>query len=189
MSSSNQSAEPRFDMSEVHRRVALLCHAIRWSAVAWGLWATAAVLMLFASPDRVAEHYGRVFRIDLGHLPASGYVIALTIIVLDLVLAWLIVVFVWRLFGRYLRGDIFSHEAVDEMSRAGWAGVASVAADIVARPLLAYALTLHLDASQRHHFWTGSDDLLHVLMALFIVAFAHIFRAGVEIADDNRQIV
>jgi hypothetical protein len=145
--------------------------------------------MLFASPDRVAEHYGRALKIDLGHLPASGYLMALTIIVLDLALAWLVVVFVWRLFGRYLRGDIFSQAAVVEMWRGGWAGVAAVAADLVARPLLAYALTLHLDESQRHHFWTTPNDLLHLVMALFIVALAHIFRAGVEIADDNRQIV
>src|SRR5215813_7333393 len=145
MSSSNQSVDPRFDMSEVNRRVALLCHAIRWSAVTWGLWVTAAVLMLYASPDRVVDHYGRALKVDLGHLPASGYLVALTIIVFDLALAWLVVVFVWRLFGRYLRGDIFSHAAVSEMWRGGWAGVVAVAADVVARPLLAYVLTMHLD--------------------------------------------
>ena|SRR5215831_17468982 len=187
--SNESSVHPRSDPRVLHRRVALLCHAIRWSAVAWGLWATAAVFMLFASPGRVAEHYGRALKVDLGHLPASGYSMVLTIIVLDLALAWLVVAFVWRLFGRYLRGDIFSHAAVAEMWRAGWAGVAAVAADLIARPLLAYALTLHLDESQRHHFWTTPNDLLHLLMALFIVALAHIFRAGVEIADDNRQIV
>jgi hypothetical protein len=187
--SNEPSEEPRSEANGLRRRVAPLCHAIRWSAVGWGLWATATALMVFAGTDHVAEHYGRALKTDLGQLPVSGYVMALTIIVLDLALAWLVIAFVWRLFGRYLRGDIFSHVAVAEMWRVGWAGVAAVAADIVARPLLAYALTLHLDESQRHHFWTTPEDLLHLLMVLFIVALAHIFRAGVEIADDHRQIV
>jgi hypothetical protein len=52
-----------------------------------------------------------------------------------------------------------------------------------------YALTQHLGESQRHHFWTNPNDLLHLLLALFIVALAHIFGAGVAIADENRQIV
>src|SRR5215472_1839609 len=104
-------------------------------------------------------------------------------------LGWIIVVFIWRLFGHYLRGEIFSPSPVKEMWRAGWTGVAAVVTDIVARPLVAYALTQHLSESQRHHFWTAPDDLLHLLLALLIVALAHIFRAGVAIADDNRQIV
>ena len=180
---------PNFDTSALHRRVAPLCHVIRWCAVAWGLWATVIVFMVFAVPDRVAENYGRALNVDLGQLPTSGYVLALAIIVLDLALAWLVVFFVWRLFGHYLKGDIFSHAAVAEMWRGGWAGVAVVAFDLVARPLIAYVLTQHLAESQRLHFWTSPDDLLHLMLALFIVALARIFRAGVEIADDNRQIV
>jgi hypothetical protein len=52
-----------------------------------------------------------------------------------------------------------------------------------------YALTQHLSESERHHFWTNPNDILYLLLALFVVALAHIFRASVEIADDNRQIV
>src|SRR5262245_57732811 len=177
------------DHDALRRRVAPLCHAIRWSAVVWIVWASAATLSVFASKARVAEHYGRVLHADLAGLPTSGYAMALAIILVDLAIAWIIVVFVWRLFGHYLRGEIFSASAVREMWRAGWAGVAAVVADIVARPLVAYALTGHLGESQRYHFWTSPDDLLHFLLALFVVALAHIFRAGVEIADDNRQIV
>jgi hypothetical protein len=46
-----------------------------------------------------------------------------------------------------------------------------------------------LSEGPQRHFWIMPNDLLHLLLALFIVAFAHIFRVGVEIADDNRQIV
>src|SRR5262245_49340135 len=120
----------------LRRRVAPLCHAIRLSAVVWIVWASAATLSVFATKARVAEHYGRVLHADLGGLPTSGYVTALAIILVDLAIAWIIVVFVWRLFGHYLRGEIFTTSAVTQMWRAGCAGVAAVAADIVARPLV-----------------------------------------------------
>jgi len=155
----------------------------------WAVWATAMTLMVFASPDRVAEHYGQFFKVDLTSLPTTGYALALLIIVLDLALAWLVVVFIWRLFGHYLRADIFSHSAVDEMWRCSWTGVAAVVGDIIARPALAYALMQYLSSGQRHHFWTTPNDLLLLMLALFVVALAFIFRAGVEIADENRQIV
>jgi len=174
---------------ELFRRVAPLCHAIRWSALVWIIWASAGTLSVFRSPAHVVEHYGRILNVDLINMPTSGYMMALIIILVDLAIAWLIVVFIWRLFGHYLRGEIFTLAAVQEMWRGGWTGVAAVLADMVARPLVAYALTQHLGENQRHHFWTYPNDLLHLLLALFIVALAHIFRAGVAIADENRQIV
>jgi hypothetical protein len=175
--------------NELRRRVAPFCHAIRLSALGWIAWASAVTLSVFATPTRVAEHYGHFLKVHLTTLPTSGYVTALAIVLTDLAIAWLIVVFVWRLFGHYLRGNIFSAAAVQEMWYGGWTGVAAVLADIVARPLVAYALTRHLSDAPRHHFWTSPNDLLHLVLALFIVALAHIFKAGVEIADDNRQIV
>ena len=175
--------------NELRRRVAPLCHAIRLSALVWIIWASVATFSVFGSKVRVTEHYGRFLHTDLTGLPTSGYVMALAIVLVDLAIAWIIVVFIWRLFGHYLRGEIFSVSAVTEMWRAGWTGVAAVVTDILFRPLVGYVLTQHLSESQRHHFWTRPDDLLHLLLALFVVALAHIFRAGVEIADENRQIV
>ena len=186
---STPSTRPRGDHRALARRITSLCHAIRWGALLWAVWATALTLSVFASPDRVAEHYGRFLKVDLTNLPTSGYALALLIIVLDVALAWLVVVFIWRLFGHYLRADIFTHAAVDEMWSCGWAGVAAVVGDIIARPAVAYALTQHLSGSQRHHFWTAPEDLLHFMLALFVVTLAFIFRAGVEIADENRQII
>jgi Protein of unknown function (DUF2975) len=175
--------------NELRRRVAPLCHAIRLSALVWIVWASAVTLSVFASPTRVAEHYGHFLKVDLTTLPTWGYVTALAIILVDLAIAWLIVMFVWRLFGHYLRGEIFSPAAVNEIWCGGWTGVAACVADIVARPLVAYALTRHLSDGPHYRFWTDPNDLLHLWLALFIVALAHIFKAGVEIADDNRQIV
>src|SRR5215813_2292267 len=158
---------------KLRRRVAPLCHGIRLGAVIWIVWASVATLSVFASKAQVAEHYGRFLNVDLANLPTQGYVTALAIILLDLGIAWLPVLFIWRLFGHYLQGDIFSLAAVSEMWRCGWAGVAAIIADLIARPLLAYALTQHLSESERLHFWTNPSDLLYLLTALFIVALAH----------------
>src|SRR5262249_41905659 len=96
----------RANDSELRRRVAPLCHLIRLSAVIWIVWASAIALSVFSSRIQVADHYSRFLHVDLGNLPTSGYVMALAIILVDLGIAWLLVVFIWRLFGHYLRGDI-----------------------------------------------------------------------------------
>jgi hypothetical protein len=147
------------------------------------------ILSVFASPERVAGHYGRFLNVDLAALPGASYAIALLIILIDVAFAWLVVLFIWRLFGHYLRGEIFSHQTVQEMRRGGWAGIAAVVADIIARPLLASALTMHLSEAQSPHFWCTPNDLLLLMVALLAVALAAIFRIGVEIAEDHRQIV
>lgn len=167
----------------------LMCHLIRWSAVAWIGWALGLVLMVWSSPKSVERVYGRFLNTDLGGLPAVDYTAAFFVVLVDWSVSALVVVFVWRLFGAYLRGSIFTMESVDEMRRAGWMGVAAIAADIVSRPLVTLVLTRHLPDGHAVHVWAEPNDMLHALMALFIVAVAHVYKVGVEIADENRQIV
>src|SRR5262249_20367344 len=93
----------RTDHHELRRRVAPLCHVIRLGGVIWIVWASAATLSVFASRAQVAEHYGRFLHVDLAGLTTWGYAMALAIILLDLAIAWLPVLSIWRLFGRYLR--------------------------------------------------------------------------------------
>src|SRR5215831_12566106 len=84
---------------ELRRRVAPLCHAIRLSALVWIIWASITVFSVFGSRAGVAEYYGRFLHADLASLPMWGYVLALAIILVDLAIAWIIVVLIWRLFG------------------------------------------------------------------------------------------
>lgn len=174
----------------LRKRLGLLCHAIRWVSAVWFAWAIATMLWVFSDRAHVVEIYGRLFEQDLSGLTFAGQMLALGVVMADLAVAALVVLFVWRLFGHYLNGRIFSLEAAGAMRCLGLAGIAAVAADLVARPLLASVLTWHLPEGQRSfNFWTDPNDLLHLTMALFIVALAHVFKTGVEIADENRQIV
>ncbi|HML28010.1 MAG TPA: DUF2975 domain-containing protein [Hyphomicrobium sp.] len=170
-------------------RLGLMCHLIRWSAVAWIGWALGLVLMVWSSPGTVERVYGRFLNTDLGGLPIIDYAAAFFVVLVDWSVSALVVVFVWRLFGAYLRGSIFTVESVEVMRCVGWIGVAAVAADIASRPLVTLLLTRHLSVGHAVHVWAEPNDMLHVLIALFIVALAHVYTVGVQIADENRQIV
>jgi Protein of unknown function (DUF2975) len=177
-------------LSALQQKVAGLCHLIRWASLAWIGWALAIILQKWTNIEVLKQTWGRYLNLDLTALPASHHAFAFAVVLFDWAIAALLVVFVWRLFGCYLRGSIFTAEAVTEMRNIGYAGVASVAADMIARPLIQVLLSWHLGAGARSFtFWAEPNDVLHILMALFVVALAHIFKAGVEIADDHRQII
>ncbi len=76
------------------------------------------------------------------------------------------------------------------MRNLGLAGVASVVVDVIVRPWIALSLSLHLGPGARTGaIWIEPNDVLHMLMALFVISVAHVSKAGAEIADDNQQIV
>jgi hypothetical protein len=172
------------------RRLALLCHLVRWSALAWVLWALAMIVIKWGDTGRIARMYGHFVDRDLSALPAAHHAAGFLVVLLVWATAAAVVVFLWRLFGHYLRGNIFSAAAASELQRLGWAGVLCVCADILARALLLVLLTMHLESGRRAFApWIEPNDLLHAMMALFVVALATIFKTGVAIADDHRQFV
>jgi hypothetical protein len=170
-------------------RIGLMCHIIRAAALIWFAWAAIRSISNWLSLNAVKDSWGRYLHLDLTGLPFSHHLTAFAVVLADLAMAGVVVVFLWRLFGCYLRGSIFSLEAVVEMRALGWAGVAAVAADLIARPLIKTVLTAHLASPPPFAVWAEPNDMLHLIMALFIVALAHVFRTGVEIADDHRQII
>ncbi|MEQ1718141.1 MAG: DUF2975 domain-containing protein [Hyphomicrobium sp.] len=176
--------------SLLRRRVGWLCHLIRFTALVWIAWGLVRVVLHWNDFAAVSAAYGRMLKLDLSGLPVSHYTAAYALVLLDWAGAALVVVFVWRLFGHYLAGNIFSLDAVTVMRRLGFASVASVGLDILVRPAIAALFTMHLESA--HHVlkgWADPNDLLHLLMGLFVLALAHIFKTGVEIADDHRQII
>jgi hypothetical protein len=174
----------------LRRQVAGLCHLIRWVAAGWIVWSLAILIANWGDIEVVKRNWGHHLKLDLTALPALDYAAAFAVVLADWAGSAVVVFFVWRLFGCYLRGSIFTTEAAREMRNLGIAGIASVAVDMVVRPLLAILLSWHLGSGVRNAaFWIEPNDVLHAMMALFVVAVAHILKVGVEIADDNRQIV
>lgn len=170
-------------------RIAPLCHIIRWAAVAWIGWAVVQTLSVFIDNAALSALYSKLLNVQLGVLPTASHVLSLIVVVVDLLLAMLFVTFVWRLFGLYLHGRIFTSAAITEMAYVGWAGLCAVCVDILARPTIAYILTQHIEDADRAHFWIVPNDLLVIVIALFVLALSRIYKVGVAIADENKQIV
>lgn len=173
----------------LQRRIGSMCHLIRAAGAIWFAWAAILSLSKWSTMEAVTNSWGRYLHLDLSQLPAAHYAAACAVVAADIAISGLVVVFLWRLFGRYLRGDIFSLDAVAQMRALGWTGVAAVAADTIARPLVKTILTAHLANPPAAALWAEPNDMLHLVMALFIVALAHVFKTGVEIAEDNRQFI
>lgn len=194
--------DPLGSKSPLPPHVAMLSHAIRWIAVAWIGWGLVQVWTRWSDFEAIKRGWGHYLKQDLSALPVEHYWVAFAVVLIDWAIAAVIVVFVWRLFGCYLRGKIFSAVAVREMRLLGFAGVVAVGADILARPLIQAIFSLHLAGAKPTSgvlptsgvwppsgVWIEPNDLLHLLMALALVALAVIFKSGVEIAEDHRQIV
>ena len=62
--------------------------------------------------------------------------------------------------------------------------------DMLARPLVSMIVTAHMPTGGRIvSVFANPPDLLNVLFLAGFVALAHVFRAAVDIADENAQIV
>ena len=99
---------------------------------------------------------------------------------------------IWRLFGTYLEGRIFTGDAAVWMERIGIAGLITVAVGIVARRIDWLILTSHAELPFSTRLLTQfaiPSDLLGVLFSLFVLSIGYVFRTAVQIADDNASIV
>ncbi|UFZ03845.1 DUF2975 domain-containing protein [Bradyrhizobium ontarionense] len=175
-------------------RIKWLCRSIQLAAASWSVWVPVSFLWhwLPIDPARMAGALGYALKTDMSGLSATQveWFLALTLVVWipDLAVGYCI----WRLFGTYLEGRIFTADAAIWMRRVGVSGLAAVAADVVIRKIGLLVLTSHvqLPLSTLLVFQTVvPGDLLRVLFSLFVTALALIFKAAAELADDHAQIV
>ncbi len=170
--------------------LALACHAIRFAALAWIAWAAYSVIWVWGDPARVARIYGNLLKLDLAGYSSTQHVASFAVLLADLAVSGLVAALVWRLFGHFLAGRILEVATVDDMRCLGWVGLGALVVDIAARPVVAAILSAHVEgAHSRFDIWAQPNDLLHIMMALFIVVVASVLRTGVAIADEHRQIV
>lgn len=176
----------------LRERIAWLCHLTRAVAAGWAIWILIAAMRGWSDPAKITKMLGTYLNADLGTVTswqiAAGFVVQIA--------AWIpgaaISYCVWRLFGGYLHGRIFTADAALWVERIGIAGLTTVAVGIVARRIEWLILTSHSDLSLGTRLLTQflvPGDLLGVLFSLFVLAVGHVFKTAVEIADDNAGIV
>jgi hypothetical protein len=173
-------------------KIAWLCHLTRATALGWAVWMLVAMMWVWTDPGRTAGLVGRYLNADLGVL--SSWQIAGMFA--GQVTAWIpiaaVAYCIWRLFGTYLGGHIFTADAAAWVQRVGVAGLISVAVSIVVRRIVWMILTSHSGLPLTTLFFTQfivPNDLLGVLFSLFVLALGRVFKAAVEIADDSASIV
>lgn len=174
----------------LRRRIGWLCKIIRFAAVAYAGWILYVVIAHWADAGRLARIYSAWLKVDVSGIASwqrlAGFGVSLTIWLFAAIACYS----VWRLFTGYLEGRIFTVDAAIWLRRIGFFGLIAEVLDILARPLVAGLVTLHLPPGQRQLALSfNPNDLLILLFLCGFVALAHVYKTAAEIADDNARFV
>lgn len=171
-------------------RIGWICHAIRIAALAYAGWIFIVLIVFWSSDARVADHFGRLSSMAVAGTGAGQRLggFAVGFVVWSMVAAACFSL--WRLFGLYLTGRIFTIDSALWLRRIALFGLAALIIDVAARPLVSAIVSAHLPSGQRFvTVYFLPNDLLNGLFLVSLLALAHIFKTAAAIADDNRQIV
>jgi hypothetical protein len=170
-------------------KIGWVCHAIRIATAVWLAWLLVRIIMNWYDRPALEQNFLRFFGADLSGLSQFRYTLAFVLTLLVWACAAALGWFIWRLFGGYLDGRIFTVDAALRMRAAAIAGFAATLGDVGIRPLYYLTLMGHLPDKLAWYAYIRPNDLLHFLLASFIFALATIFKTAAEIADDHSQIV
>jgi hypothetical protein len=183
------AAPGRMAPSHTLRRLARVVRSL----VALGALVLATVPLAFwSSPEWVRWHVRH--NLGLGHAELTlrpdtlwlNAAVGLPAVAVGFFVLWQL----WRLFGEYGHGRVFSREAVLRLRRFA-AGVLVLG---VLRPLTHTAtvlvLTWHNAPGQRTLMLSlSSDDYLHVLLGAVLLAIAVVMAEAVRVAEENAEFV
>jgi hypothetical protein len=174
---------------DLRGRIGWICHGVRIAALVWIAWIVVMVIVAWSDRATILDAYGRLLGVDVSGVSTARYAVAFAIALADLALVAVIVACIWRLFGTYLAGRVFTIDAALWLRRTGAVIIAAVAFDLVARVVIASLFADRLVLMGARGPLVLPQDLLHLIFALFLLALAHIFKAAAEMADDHAQIV
>jgi hypothetical protein len=188
-------SDPRFasasSQTYLRARIGWICHALRVAAVVWIVWAWVVSVMAWSDKTHILHSYELLFSANVGGVSASRYAVAFAAVIVSLTAATVVVVCLWRLFGTYLAGRVFTVDAAVWLRRTGLAGLAAVIVDVLVRAVVASILVGQFVPipSRSYYYYALPQDLLHLIFALFVFALAYIFKAAAEMAEEQAQIV
>jgi hypothetical protein len=151
-----------------------------------------ALVWQWTDPAKIVRAVGHYLNVDLGMISVTEFICAFSVNAIAWIADAAVAYCIWRLFGAYLCGRIFTEDAAIWVQRVGVAGLIAVVVEIVARRIDWLIITSHSDLPLGTRLFTQlvvPGDLLKVLFCLFVLAIGHVFRAAVQIADDNARIV
>jgi hypothetical protein len=173
-------------------RIGWLCHLIRIAAVVWALWILATIAWYWSDSAAIVKGFGGFLKVDLSGVSNVQYALAVAGKLGSWALQAAVSYCIWRQFGTYLQGRIFTIDAAMWMRRVGIAGLAALLFSLVWRHLIIVILAFHVHLPARTFLsgpWAGPFDLLQALFCLAVIGFAQIYNAAADMVDDHARIV
>jgi hypothetical protein len=180
---------PSSGQSDLRRRIGWICHALRIAVVLWIGWDLANFLIVWSNKARMLETAGWVIGTDLSGVSSTRLATAFALGIVDWSIAAAVAVCIWRLFGTYLAGRVFTVDAALWLRRTALAVIAAGVGDLIIRFLSLRIVIGRFLLVPAHTTFINPQDLLHLIFGVFIFALAHVFKAAAEIAEDHAQIV
>jgi len=186
------SIEPMPQSNEnlkLQNKIGWICQSIRWLTVLWLVW----MLFRLAQPLFYLPHF--VEQINAAHNLPEGTITQQGAINNRLVALFVwactasIGVAAWNLMSTYLRGEIFSEAAAVKLKRLGQAALFATVVSIALRPLLYLVMSQSLLSTVPLSAYFMPQDLLYLLISIFILSLAQIYHAAAEINAENESFV
>jgi len=173
-------------------RIGWLCHLIRIAALANALWILASIAWYWSDSAAILQAYSRLLKADVSGVSTVQYAIALAGNLGFWSLQAAVSYCIWRQFGTYLQGRIFTVAAATWMHRVGVAGLGALLFGLVWRHLIIIILAFHVPLPMSTLLagpWAGTFDLLQAVFCLTVIGLAQIYNAAAEMVDDHAQII
>lgn len=178
------------------QRLGRLARVVQSLSVLAGLVLAAWPALLLVAPDSLmAVGAGQAPGVDMRHLLRGDFTFATRVRValasllpcgLGLAVLWQL----WRLFGEYRRGAVFSTRALACLRRFAALLVALALSSPVTQALISVAISLDNPPGQRQLvIQLSSNDYALVLGALVFVAIARVMTEAARVAEENEGFV
>lgn len=177
------------DVSVLRERIGWLCQLIRWLIVAWLVWNFYNVYGGLLNPEATAKEWNTYWGLAEGTVTTSKVYLNRVIVTLTYGSTVVLGYAVWQLMSGYLAGDIFSPQAARRLRWVGLTGIFSALIDVAVRPFLVGVLSTDNFKKVAWLDWVSPQDLLYVLIALFILALGYIQGTAAAISDEHQQFV
>jgi hypothetical protein len=177
-------------VSALRARIGWVCRALQFLVVAHPLWVLWIVVHYWGDRAYMDRYFLDFYKLDVSGASQGQFAAAIGVHLAVFALMAGMFYCLWRVLDLYLRGRVFTIDAASWLRRAGLLGLVTTLADIGSRSAIVCVMTDHLPSSaDKHHGFVTSDDPIHLILALIVIAFASVQKSAADIADENAQIV
>ena len=174
---------------KLQSKIGWICQSLRWMLIAWLAWILAILVMSLFDVAATVEKINAVPEFKDNPVTSDAFLASHAVNFLSWACATTVGFAGWKLMSGYLSGDIFSETAATRMKRFGQAALFATLAGILLRPVSIWLLSSHYFQTLKLWNFLAPQDLLYLLISVFILSLARIFQAAAEINAENKEFV